>query len=48
MVIPFEIGALGTILKESLEELKIGERIEIMQTIGLFRSTRILKRVSET
>ena len=50
-VIPIVIGALGTIskgLERRLEELEIGGRAETIQTRGLLRSARILRRVLET
>ena len=50
-MIPIEVGTLETIsksLEKSLEELKIRERIEIIQTSSLLRSTRILRKVLET
>ena len=46
-VIPVVIGVLGTVSKgfaKGLEELEI----VIIQTIALFRSARILRRVLET
>ena len=50
-VIPIVIGALGTVTKRSvqgLEELEIRGRVEIIQTMALLRSNRILRRVLET
>ena len=50
-VIPIVIGAFGTISKclvRRLEELEIGGRAESLQTTGLLRSARILRRVLET
>ena len=49
-VIPVVIGTLGTVpkgLERGLEELEIRERIEIIETTALLRSTRILRRVLE-
>ena len=49
-VIPAEIFALQTVnkgLEMGQEELKIGGRIETIQTAALLRSTRILRRVLE-
>ena len=45
------IGALGTITKvllKGLEDLKVGGRVETIQTTALLRTTRILRRVLET
>ena len=50
-IVPIVIGALGTITKrlsKGLEDLKIGERVETIQTTALLRTTRILRRVLET
>ncbi len=49
-IIPFEIGALGTITKglvQGIEDLEIG-RVETIQTTVLLRSARMLTRVLET
>ena len=49
-VIPIVVGMLGTVPKNlvrRLKELKIGERIENIQTTAL-RSARILRQVPET
>ena len=45
------IGALGTVFKDierGQEELKIGGRIETIQTTALLGSARILRNVLET
>ena len=50
-VIPIVIGALGTVPKglvSGLDKLKIGGRIETIQSAALLRSTGILRRVVET
>ena len=47
-LIPVEVGAVGMIPKDldkRQKELEIRERFEIIQTIALLRSDRILKRV---
>ena len=49
--VPIVIGQLKTVpkdLKRGLEELEIGERIKIIQNIGLLRLSRILRKVLET
>ena len=49
--IPIIFGALvtvPTILKKELEELEIQGQIKTMQTIGLLRPARILRKVLET
>ena len=49
-VIPIVIGKPGTVrrgLVKGLEELKIGGRIETIQTMALLRSVTILGRVLE-
>ena len=51
MIVPIEIGALGTITKglfKGLEDLEVGGRVETIQTTELFRTARILRRVLET
>ena len=51
MVIPIVIGALGTVTKglvQGLEDLEIREQVEIIQTIALLRSARVLRKVMET
>ena len=51
MAIPIVTGTLETVPKLSekgLEELKIGGRIETIQTTTLLKSFRILRRVVET
>ena len=51
VAIEIVIGALETIpkdLKRGLEELEIEERIETIQTIAFFRSTRIIGKDMET
>ena len=50
-IVPIVIGALGTItigLLKGLEDLKVGGRVETMQTIALLRTARIPRRVLET
>ena len=50
-VIPFVIGALGTIPKvfeRGLKESEIGRRAEDIQATAIVRSVRILRRVLET
>ena len=50
-IVPIVIGALGTITKgllKGLEELKVGGRVETIQTTTLLRTARILTRVLET
>ena len=50
-VIPIVIGALGTVTKgmvQGLEDWKIRERVQTIQTTALLRSARILRRVLET
>ena len=50
-IVPIVIGALGTITKElltGLEELKVGGRVETIQTSALLRTARILRWVLET
>ena len=51
MVIPNEIGSLGTITKglvKGLEDMEIGGQMETFQTTALLRSVRVLRRVLET
>ena len=48
---PIVIGTLGTITKgllKGLEDLKVGGRVETIQTTALLRTARILRRVLET
>ena len=50
-IIPIVIGGLGTITKwfaQGLEDLKITERTEVVQTKALLRPAQILRRVLET
>ena len=50
-IVPNVIGALGTITKgllKGLEDLKVGRRVETIQTTALLRTDRILRRVLET
>ena len=50
-IIPFVIGAFGTVTKgllKGLEDLEVGGRVEIIQTTALLRTARILRRVQET
>ena len=51
MIVPFVIGAFGTITKgllKGLEDLEVGERVETIQMTALLRTARILRRVLET
>ena len=50
-VIPILIGDLGAVIKELVQghkDLEIRERGEIIQTVALLRSARILRRALET
>ena len=50
-VIPIVIGAFATVTKgllKGLEDLKVGGRVETMQTTALLRMARILRRILET
>ena len=50
-IIPIVIGAFGTVttgLLKGLEVLKIGGRVETIQTTALLKTARILRRVLET
>ena len=50
-IIPFVIGAFGTVTKgllKGLKDLEIGRRMETIQTTALLRTARILRRVLET
>ena len=50
-VMQIVIGALGTVPKgwvKELEELKIGGRIDTVQTTAWLKSLRILRKVLET
>ena len=50
-IVPIVIGALGTITKGLLkgqEDLKVGGRVETIQTTALLRTARMLRRVLET
>ena len=50
-IVPIVIGTLGTITKGLLkgqEDLKVGGRVETIQTTALLRTARILRRVLET
>ena len=49
-IIPIVIGTFGTVTKGSLnglEDLKVGGRVETIQTTALLRTARILRRVLE-
>ena len=49
--IPIVIGAFGTVTKGllmGLENLEVGERVEIIQTTTLSRTARILRKVLDT
>ena len=50
-IVPIVIGALGTVtrgLLKGMEDLKVGGRVETIQTTALLRTARILRRVLET
>ena len=50
-IIPIVIGAFGTVtngLLKGLEDLEVGGRMETIQTTGLLRRARILRRILET
>ena len=50
-IIPIVIGAFGTVangLLKGLEDLKVGGRVETIQTTALLKTARILRRVLET
>ena len=50
-IIPIVIGAFGTVTKgllKSQEDLKVGGRMETIQTTALLKTARILRRVLET
>ena len=50
-ITPIMIGAFGTVtegLLEGLEDLKVGSRVETIQTTALFKTARILRRILET
>ena len=50
-IIPIVVGAFGTVTKgllKDLEDLEVGGRMEIIQTIALLKTARILRRVLET
>ena len=50
-IIPFVIGAFGTVTKglvNGLEDLEVGEQVETIQMTVLLRSARILRRVLKT
>ena len=50
-IIPIVIGAFGTVTKgllKGLEDLKIGGRVETIQTTALLKTARILRRVLAT
>ena len=49
-IVPIVIGAFGTVTKvllKGLEDLKVGGRVETIQTTALLRTARILRRVLE-
>ena len=49
--VPILIGAFGTVTKEllkSLEDLKVGGRVETIQTTAFLKTARIMRRVLET
>ena len=48
---PIVIGAFGTVTKgllKGLDDLKVGGRVETIQTTALLRTVRMLRRVLET
>ena len=50
-IIPIVIAAFHTVTKgllKGLEDLEVGGRVETINTIGLLRTARILRRVMET
>ena len=50
-IIPIVIGSFGTVTKgllKGLEDLKVGGRMETIQTTALLKTARILRRVLET
>ena len=50
-IVPIVIGAFGAVTKGLLkgpEELKVGGRVEIIQTTALLKTARILRRVLKT
>ena len=50
-IVPIVIGAFGTITKgllKGLEDLKVGGRVETIQTTALLRTARIPRRILET
>ena len=50
-IVPIVIGALGTVTKgllKGLGDLKVGGRVETIQTTAQLRMARILRRVLET
>ena len=50
-IIPIVIGAFSTVTKgllKRLEDLKVGGRVETIQTTALLKTDRILRRVLET
>ena len=50
-IIPIVISAFGTVTKgllKGLEDLEVGGRVETIQTTGLQKTARILRRVLET
>ena len=50
-IVPIVIGALGTITKgllKGLKDVKVGGRVETIQTTVLLRTARILRRVLGT
>ena len=50
-IIPIVIGGFRTVTKgllKGLQDLKVGGRVETIQTTALLRTARILRRVLET
>ena len=51
MIIPIMIGAFGTVTKgllKGLKDLEVSDRVDTIQTTGLLKTARILRRVLET
>ncbi len=50
-IVSIVIGAFGSVtngLFKGLEDLEVGGQVEIIQTLALLRTARILRRVLET
>ena len=51
LILPIVFGAFGTMtegLLKGLEDLKVGRRVETIQTTASLKTARILRRVLET